>query len=263
MNQYLDLEKYPLDRPDSAEYAELVRKCQIDLANEGMFNLPGFFKPGVAQAAADAAQPAMDSVSFRHARRHNVYFRDTVPGINDDHPAMVKFETVNHTLCADQLAGNPVIDVYEWDPFAAFLAATMGKEKLYRMDDSMACVNVQATRDGEGLNWHFDRSEFTTTILLQAPQTGGQLEYRKDLRSADDQNFDGVAAVLAGEDPQTKQIMPESGALNVFCGVNTPHRVVAVQGPTDRVIAIFCFYERPGVAFSPEEQKGFYGRSVA
>lgn len=262
MNQFIDLEKYPLDRPDSAAYAKLVEKCQTDLANDGMFNLPGFLKPGVAQAAADAAKPAMDNESFRHARCHNVYFRDTVPGITDDHLAMKKVETVNHTLCADQLEGNPVIDVYEWAPFAAFLAATKGKEKLYQMADKMACVNVQATRDGEGLNWHFDRSEFTTTILLQAPQTGGQLEFRKDLRSENDQNFDGVAAVLAGKDPETKQIMPEPGALNVFRGVNTPHRVVPVQGPIDRVIAIFSFYEQPNVIFSTKEQQGFYGRSI-
>ncbi len=263
MTLYLNLEMYPLDRPDGPEYAELVEKCQADLAADGMFNLPEFFNPGVAQAAADAAKPAMDSSSFRHARQHNAYFKDTMPGINDDHPAMVKFQTVNHTLCADQLDGNPVIEVYKWAPFAAFLAATMGKEKLYQMDDKMACVNVQATRDGEGLNWHFDRSEFTTTILLQAPEVGGQLEYRKDLRTPSDQNYDGVAAVLAGKDPQTKRIMPEPGALNVFRGVNTPHRVVPVQGPAERVIAIFSYYEKPGVHFSAEELLGFYGRAVA
>jgi len=263
MNQLLNLDKYPLDRPDSPEYAALVEDCRDRLAAEGMFNLPDFLKSGIAQAAADAAKPAMDTASFKHARRHNVYFKDSMPGIDDDHLAMVKFDTVNHTLCADQLEDNPVIDIYEWGPFAAFLAATMGKEKLYQMDDKMARVNVQATREGEALNWHFDRSEFTTTILLQAPETGGQLEYRKDLRTPDDQNYDGVVAVLAGNDPETKQIMPEPGALNVFCGVNTPHRVVPVQGSNDRVIAIFSFYEQPGVVFSSEEQMGFYGRTAA
>ena len=262
MNHLLDLKKYPLDHPGSPEYAALVEKCRADLAADGMYNLPGFFLPGVAQKAADAAKPAMDTASFRHSRRHNVYFKDSMPGIDDDHGAMAKFQTVNHTLCADQLEGNPVIDVYEWEPFADFLAQTMGKKKLYQMDDKMARVNVQATHDGEGLNWHFDRSEFTTTILLQAPDTGGQLQYRKNLRTADAQNFDGVAAVLAGTDPQIKQIMPEAGALNVFRGVNTPHRVVQVKGPKERVISIFSYYERPGVTFSPKEQMGFYGRAL-
>jgi len=254
---------YPLDQPESREYAELVEMCKVSLATNGMFNLPGFFRPGVAQAAADAAKPAMDTDSYKHARRHNVYFQDSMPGIDDDHPAMVKFDTMNHTLCADQLDGNAVVDIYEWEPFAAFLAATMGKEKLYQMDDKLARVNVQASREGGALNWHFDRSEFTTTILLQAPEVGGQLEYRKDLRTADDQNYDGVAAVLSGDDPEIKQIMPEPGALNVFCGVNTPHRVIPVQGPTDRMIAIFAYFDRPGVVFTAKEQMGFYGRTAA
>jgi len=262
MNHFLNLDMYPLNRPESTEYAALVEKCKADLATEGMFNLPGFFKPGIAQAAADAAKPAMDTSSYKHARRHNVYFRDSMPDIDDDHPAMAKFDTMNHTLCADQLEDNPVIDIYEWKPFAAFLAATMGKEKLYPMEDKMARVNVQASREGEALNWHFDRSEFTTTILLQAPEAGGQLEYRKDLRTADDQNYDGVAIVLAGDDPKTKQIMPEPGALNVFRGVNTPHRVIPVQGPIDRMIAIFAYFDRPGVVFTAEEQMGFYGRTA-
>jgi hypothetical protein len=263
MNHLLDLEKYPLDHPESSAYVALVEKCKIDLAENGMFNLPGFFLPGVAQAAADALKPAMDASSFKHARRHNVYFKDSVSGLDDEHPALVKFDTMNHTLCADQLDGNAVISVYEWEPFAAFLAAVMGKKKLYQMEDKMARVNVQASREGEALNWHFDRSEFTTTILLQAPKIGGQLEYRKDLRTEEDPNYDGVAAMLNGDDPEVKQIMPETGALNVFRGVNTAHRVIPVQGSKDRITSIYSFYERPGVIFSPNEQMGFYGRTVA
>ena len=263
IDHLLDLEAYPLDRPESPEYAALVMRCKTDLTRKGMFNLPGFFLPGVAQSAADAVKPAMSSQSFHHARRHNVYFKDTMPGIDNDHPAMAEFLTENHALAGDQLDGNPIIEIYEWQPFAAFLAACMGKDKIYTMEDKLARVNVQASGQGQALNWHFDRSEFTTTILLQAPVMGGQLEYRKDLRTAEDQNYDGVAAVLAGEDPEIKQIMPEPGALNVFRGVNSAHRVIPVKGPVDRIIAIFAFFDQPGVVFSAKEQIGFYGRSIA
>ena len=138
----------------------------------------------------------------------------------------------------------------------------MGKERLFSMDDGMARVNVQATRAGEGLNWHFDRSEFTTTIFLQAPEVGVELENRKDLRTPDNLNDDGVEAVLNGSDPEIKRIAPEPGALNLFRGVNTLHRVVPVEGKTERVIAIFSYYEVRGIAFSREERIGFYGRSV-
>ena len=263
MDQLVDLATYPINRPDSPEYAALVANCRARLAVEGMFELPGFLRGAAVAQAVNAAAPAMATDSFRHARSHNIYFRDNVEGLADDHPALAKVETVNHTLCADQLQGNPVITLYDWPPFVAFLAAAMGKDRLYPMEDPMARVNVQASRDGEALNWHFDRSEFTTTILLQAPDQGGELEYRKDLRSADDPNYDGVAAVLRGEDPMVKKVALKPGALNVFRGVNTLHRVVPVTGPVERLVAIFAFFDRPGVVMTAKDQMGFYGRATA
>jgi hypothetical protein len=262
MKRLVDLDTYPLDRPDSAEYAALVADCQARLAADGMFDLPGFLRAEVTRAATEAASPVMARESHRHARSHNIYFRDSVEGLPDDHPAMAKVETVNHTLCADQLVGNPVLDLYEWQPLADFLAAAMSKDVLHRMKDPMARVNIQASRAGEALNWHFDRSEFTTTILLQAPEKGGELEYRKNLRTAEEPNFDGVAAVLRGEDPEVRRVRLAPGALNVFRGINTLHRVVPVEGPTERLVAIFAFFDRPGVVMTAKEQMGFYGRSL-
>ncbi len=262
MNTLLDLATYPVDQPGTPVYAALVADCRARLARDGMFELPGFLRPEATAEAVRAAAPAMARERFRHARSHNIYFRDTVEGLAADHPALARVETVNHTLCADQLQGNPVIALYDWQPFVDFLADTMGKQALYRMEDPMARVNLQASRDGEALNWHFDRSEFTTTILLQAPEAGGELEYRKDLRSAEAPNFDGVAAVLRGEDPQVRKARLKPGALNVFRGVNTLHRVVPVQGPVERLVAIFAFFDRPGVVMTAKEQQGFYGRSL-
>jgi len=263
MDQLVDLATYPIDRPDSPEYTALVADCRARLATGGMFELPGFLRGAAVAEAVAAAAPAMAADSFRHARRHNIYFRDSVEGLADDHPALTKVETVNHTLCADQLQGNPVITLYDWPPFVAFLAAAMGKDRLYPMADPMARVNLQASRDGEALNWHFDRSEFTTTILLQAPDQGGELEYRRDLRSSDDPNHDGVAAVLRGDDPMVKKAALKPGALNVFRGVNTLHRVVPVKGPVERLVAIFAFFDRPGVRMTAKDQTGFYGRATA
>jgi hypothetical protein len=262
MDHLIDLHTYPIHRPDTPAYGNLVADCRRRLAADGMFDLPGFLLPAATSAAAQAVGPSMATQSFRHARKHNIYFRDRVDGLSPDHPALQAVETVNHTLCADQLQGNPVIALYEWQPFADFLAATMGKAALYCMDDPMARVNVQASRAGEALNWHFDRSEFTTTILLQAALSGGELEYRTNLRSADSPNYDGVAALLRGEDPLVQQVRLQPGALNVFRGVNTLHRVVPVQGPRERIVAIFAFFDRPGVTMTAAEQVGFYGRSV-
>lgn len=263
MDHLVDLEAYPLERPESGAYAILVEACRDRLARDGMFELAGFLRPDAARAAARAAQPLMDRHSFRHARTHNVYFRDAVEGLAPDHPALAKVETVHHTLNGAQLLENPVTQLYEWPPFARFLAATMGKPAIYCMDDAVGRVNVQASRAGEALNWHFDQSEFTTTILLQAPQTGGELEYRRDLRSPGEPNHQGVVAVLAGRDPEVRRVALKEGALNVFRGVDTLHRVVPVEGERARMVAIFSFYDRPGVTMTVKDQRGFYGTTSA
>jgi len=117
-----------------------------------------------------------------------------------------------------------------------------------------------AYREGEALNWHFDRSEFTTTLLLQAADAGGEFQYRSNLRTDADPNYDGVARLLADQDDEVKTLRLGAGALNVFKGKNTAHRVTPCRGKQERIVAVFSYYERPGVTFSKEEQVGFYGR---
>ena len=141
-----------------------------------------------------------------------------------------------------------------------FLGATMEKQALYPMRDALARVNVMAYREGEQLNWHFDRSEFTTTLLLQAPEQGGDFVYRSDLRTPDDPNYDGVAKLLRGQDSDVKTLKLSAGTLNVFKGKNTAHKVSTIKGSRERLIAVFSYYEKPGVTFTREEQIGFYGR---
>ena len=75
-----------------------------------------------------------------------------------------------------------------------FLAKVLDKRQLYLMEDPLARVNVMAYRSGEALNWHFDRSEFTVTLLLQEPEAGGVFQYRRDLRWDDDPNYQGVGS---------------------------------------------------------------------
>ena len=129
------------------------------------------------------------------------------------------------------------------------------------MDDPLARVNVMSYQEGQALNWHFDRSEFTTTLLLQAPDQGGGFEYRTNLRSNDNPNYAGVARLLQGSDPDSKIITLSPGTLNVFKGKNTAHRVTPVAGDKARVIAVFSYYESPGVTFTEAERLGFYGRA--
>ncbi len=261
MRDYIDLDRYPIDRLQSAEGQTLLSASRRELAELGMFNLEGFLKAAALRQCIDDVMPVFEHGAFTHRRSHNIYFEPTIPELPAGHPALRQFETVNHTVCADQIPGSLLCRIYEWPPLAAFLAAVMDKPELHVMADPLARANVMSYGEGEALNWHFDRSEFTTTLLLQAPDGGGKFQYRRDLRGENDPNHAGVGRLLAGEDGELRTLPLEPGTLNVFKGKYSAHRVTPVEGPTPRIIAVFSYYEEPGRLFSEEERLGFYGRS--
>ena len=226
-----------------------------------MFDLVGFLRPGAISQTLVSLRPLIENHSFEHRRSHNIYFLPAIEGLATDHPALRTVETVNRTVCADQLTGSVLRAIYEWAPLRRFIADVIEVDALHTMADHLARVNVMSYRDGEALNWHFDRSEFTTTLLLQRPGAGGDFEFRSGLRTADDPNYDGVATLIEGTDPLVQRHEIEPGTLTVFAGRDTAHRVTEIVGERDRVVAVFSYFEQPGVVFNDTERIGFYGRT--
>ena len=261
MDNIVNLEKWPLDDLASDRGREMVRACRREINETGMTNLEGFLDPAAISRIVDEVAPLFAKHSFTHQRRHNIYFKKSIEGMPPDHPALVTFQTSNRTICADQIPKSALVRLYEWEPFRVFLAAIMGKPALFMMDDPLARANVMAYGASQALNWHFDRSEFTTTLLLQAPQSGGMFQYSKDLRTDENPNYFGVARLLQGEDDNLRSLNVAPGTLNVFKGKNTAHRVTPISGDIDRIIAVFSYFDSPGVVFSDEERLGFYGRT--
>ena len=187
--------------------------------------------PRPCGAAIEEVEPLFDTaLHFTHARDHNIYFDDEIEGLEAGHPALSRHTTVNHTICGDQIPASTIAQVYEWEPLIDFLAAALEKPRLYPMADPLGRINVMAYGAGERLNWHFDRAEFTITILLQAPLSGGEFRYRSGLRSDSDPNYEGVARLLTGHDERVQTLPLAPGTLNVFKGKNTAHRVTPVEG---------------------------------
>lgn len=252
---------YPLHDDDSPVRSALVDRCRGDLDRYGMFDLVGLMQPAAITTSLVQVRPLIDERSFVHRRRHNIYFQPTVDGLDPDHAALREVETTNRTVCADQLDGTPVMELYRWPSLRRFVADVLAVPSLHVMDDHLAAVNVMSYRDGEALNWHFDRAGFTTTLLLQRPQAGGVFEFRRDLRTDDDPHYDDVAALIGGRDALVQQRNLDPGTLTVFAGRHTAHRVTATIGPIDRVITVYSYAEVPGQQLTDAERVGFYGRS--
>ena len=263
MRHILDLDRWPLHELEGVRGRALVARCRDELRGVGMFSLDALIRPDALRSSVSEVAPILDAAAFTHSRDHNIYFVAEIDGLAPDHPALRRFTTVNHTICGDQIPDSVITRIYEWQPLIDFLAATMGKSRLYPMADPLGRINVMAYHEGEQLNWHFDRAEFTTTVLLQAPRSGGGFQYRCDLRSASDPNYNGVARLLAGQDEHVRALALEPGTLNVFMGKNTAHRVTPVEGERPRIVAVFSYHEAPGFAFSDAERFGFYGRTAS
>ena len=115
MDTILDLETYPLDRLDTPRGRALVARCRSDLAAEGMFNLHNLVRPeALARCMAEIA-PELRANAYEHRQLHNIYFKDDVPGLAPDHPALKKSETANRKICADQIAGSTLDFVARYD----------------------------------------------------------------------------------------------------------------------------------------------------
>jgi len=91
MKDVLDLDRYPIDRPEAPEFAQLVAACREELAANGMFNLHGFVRPPAIAQAAREIQPLSDREAFTHERLHNVYFEERVADLRADHGALARF----------------------------------------------------------------------------------------------------------------------------------------------------------------------------
>ena len=262
MRHLLDLDRWPLHELDGLQGQALVARCRDELRGVGMFSLDALIRPGALKTSVAEVTPVLAAAAFTHSRDHDIYFVDEIDGLAPEHPALRRFTTVNHTICGDQIPDSVIIRICEWQPLIDFLAATTGKSRLYPMADPLGRTNVMAYHEGERLNWRFDRAEFTTTVVLQAPRSGGEFQYRCALRSESNPNDSGVARLLAGQDERVQTLALEPGTLNVFMGTNTAHRVTPVEGEQPRIVAVFSYYETPGFAFSDAERFEFYGRTA-
>ena len=257
----LDLERYPLDRPDSSATNTLIKSGQSKLRMQGVFQLPGFLRTSALKKCVDQLAPVIEQGSFLHNREHNIYFDDHYTGIPAEHPALTRMQTVSQTVCADQIAQSMLTKLYAWPPLINFIASVVGKAHLYPMDDSLASLNIKSFRKGDVTNWHFDRAEFTITLLLQKSESGGVFQIRRNLRSESDPNHDGVAKLLQGQDDNVRTFDIEPGTLAIFRGKNTAHRVSPVMGDRLRIVAVLSYFDAPGVRFADADRIQFYGRS--
>lgn len=238
MEEILDLRRFPLDDVSGQALATLVERCRDDLDRFGSFDLDALVEPRAVRRVLAEVSDVVAAEPPRPARRQPVY-PDALPRLPAGHPALS--ETVNNgvTVPDERLGDCMLARLYRWAPLTGFLARVLGKARLHPTPGGLT---VSSHGAGQAAGWRFSGSEFKVRLLLQAPQFGGQFECVRDLRSDDDPNAEGVAALLAGRLPVTQErLMP--GTLHVLRGRNTAQRVTTVEGGKPRIVAEFAYAE--------------------
>lgn len=257
---YVDLDRYPIDQPDCAEYAELLRSVQSDLQRDGCAVLEAFIRPArMADLVAEADRTA--PAAHRSFNRTNAYFSSDDETLPVRHPVRRFFDRSNAFVPADNFGADSILrQIYEWPAFAPFIRSALQEDSFYRYGDPLADVIVNVTEPGGGFPWHFDTNNYTVTLAIQNGDAGGLFEYCPDLRNPEDENFEGVQAVLDGDRDAVRSLHLGPGDLQIFKGRYSLHRVSEVGGANRRYVAIFSYAEEPGMVGRLERTRQLYGR---
>jgi hypothetical protein len=255
----VDLDRYPLDRLGRPEGDALVDRCREMLDRTGACQLDGFVRPdAVAQLVTEADD--LRSSSHRTDDTHNVYFEEIDDALPDDDVLRRLQRSAKFTAGYDRIPeGSPLRRVYETDEMTTFVGRALGIDELYRDADAAGALSYAIFERGDELGWHFDRSEFAVTLMLQPSPAGGAYEYVKDLRTVSDENHAGVSQVLDGDRSGVVSLQNRPGTLSLFRGRYSMHRVTPNESDTPRINAVLAYARTRDHQLNAVTRELFYG----
>lgn len=260
-SDFIDLKRYPVADRGSSGYKELVEFCRAQLKDNGACVLEGFIKDSAVKAMAIEAE-TLAPLAFHNVLIGNAYLTELDSSLPADHPRNLTETTALGAVAYDQIPPDALLRrLYEWDTLMEFLGDALGKEKLYRYADPMGALNIAVMKEGDYLRWHFDQTDFVTTILLQPSEAGGEYEFIPMIRSSSEENYEAVKAALQGSREGVITLQIEPGSLVLFEGRHSLHRVTPIEGQRLRLIALLGYDTKPGVVSSDYLRKIRYGRT--
>ena len=155
---------------------------------------------------------------------------------------------------------SPIRRLYEWPELTRFVAAILGLDEIFPYGDPLGALNLAVMTDGDQLQWHFDQTDFVVSLAIQDADVGGDFEVAPQIRTGDDEHYDDVARVLAGERDSVVTLPMTPGTLLVFAGRYSLHRVSPIHGTTPRLVGLFGYDTKPGTMSSDLLKEVRYGR---
>lgn len=263
IERHVDLSRHPISERGTPRFKNLVERCRNGLRSHGAYVLEGFVQEDAVAIILSELGGVLGN-AFYEPKTHNPYLAPDDGSLPESHPRNRKQRTSSATLAYDFIAEDSLLErVYRWPPLRAFIAKTLGYDHLYPYADALAAVNVLVYPPGTCTGWHFDNAHFVVTLMLQKARRGGVYEYAPFIRSAEEENYSAIEAVLDGASESVRTLEQGAGDLVVFQGRYTLHRVTEVIGEAPRLIAVLSYDVSPGTSLTTHTRKTFYGRSHA
>ena len=246
--EVIDLDRYPLHQPNGAAAMALLSEGRDALSRDALFSLPGFVRPEATAFMASELEARLPWAS-RYESMNNAYGfeKEEWP---EGHPRTAKslfryYQIMNYQISND----SPLRKIYCWEPLREFLRRLMGYETFHRSECPHLALTSKIAGEGDTDGWHFDGNDVVFSVLLRAPEDGGQFEYAPNIRTDSQQNYEDVGAVLASNSDRVRVARLAVGDLNVFQGNKTLHRVSPVCGNRRRIVGLFSYDREPGTNF--------------
>ena len=261
LERLVDLNLYPLDQPGSASHRAAVKEAMEQLTSTGAAELEGFLSPtGVSALVADGEE--MAHRAHLSSGVGTAYLEVPDFSLPEGHPRLTWGDYSLGAVAYDLMPyTSPLRQLYEWRPMTDFIATILNRGPIYPYADPFGALNLAVIRDGDQLQWHFDQTDFVVSLAIQSAVSGGDFEVVPHTRSANDERYQEVGSVLAGERSKVMTLPMRPGTLLIFEGRHSLHRVSPVVGPRPRHVGLLAYDTTPGTVGSELLRKARYGRT--
>ncbi|MGI9611812.1 MAG: HalD/BesD family halogenase [Acidimicrobiales bacterium] len=255
----VDIERYPLDQPESSSYAALVATARAELDRDGCAVIPGFVRAEVVAQMTAEVDALADRRDFSAGLRNPYFIDEPDPTLPDDHPLNFFQVRSNQWLCTDRMPDESLMyQLYRRREVLEFVGQILDLQPIYFYEDPMVTVLVNVQIPGDTLPWHFDGSPYATTIVIREPDAGGVFEYVPFLRTETDQRFDAVQHALTTGEGVVK-LPGRAGDLQIFQGWCSIHRVTPVEAG-ERHSLVLAYGDEPGQSSDWVSREKNFGR---
>jgi hypothetical protein len=258
----INLERYPLDQPDTAAYRAAISAARDDLSDGGCAIIRDLVRPEAVETLSAEINDRKSTTHFS-TQLINPYFHtvrdDAFP---DRHPINTFIERSSGFIPGDSWClDDAMTSLFRSHELTNFLKQCLGVPTLHCYADPLAGLTANVLDPGQQFTWHFDTNEFAVTVLVDEADVGGLFEYVPAIRSTTDEGFDTIQAVLEGGREGVRTLDLRPGDLQIFRGRHSLHRVTRVpENSSARHAAIFAYTLEPGVIGRVERTRQLFGR---